>query len=276
MAEEYDVIVIGAGAAGEHAAGRCTDAGLRTAVVEHELVGGECSYWACMPSKTLLRPGQVITAARRVPGAAQAVTGDLDVGKALARRDWMTADWDDKNQADWLAGVGATLVRGRGRLAGERCVEVEARDGSRRRLSAARAVILATGSTAAVPPVEGLREIRIWDKRQVTSAKHVPDRLLVLGGGPVGTEMAQAWRRLGSTEVTVVEAAGRLLPSEEPFAGEQLGKALAAEGITIITGAKMVTAQRPVDDAPVTATLQDGRIITADEILVAAEAAQHR
>ncbi|MGP0025311.1 MAG: FAD-dependent oxidoreductase [Streptosporangiaceae bacterium] len=191
MAEEYDVIVIGAGAAGEHASGRCTDAGLRTAVVEHELVGGECSYWACMPSKTLLRPGQVITAARRVPGAAQAVTGDLDVGKALARRDWMTAGWDDKNQADWLAGVGATLVRGRGRLAGERCVEVEARDGSRRRLSAARAVILATGSTAAVPPVEGLREIRIWDNRQVTSAKHVPDRLLVLGGGPVGTEMAQ-------------------------------------------------------------------------------------
>src|SRR5271157_1634560 len=147
MAEEYDVIVIGAGAAGEHAAGRCTDAGLRTAVAEHELVGGECSYWACMPSKTLLRPGQVITAARRVPGAAQAVTGDLDVGKALARRDWMTAGWDDKNQADWLAGVGATLVRGRGRLAGERRVEVEARDGSRRRLSAARAVILATGST---------------------------------------------------------------------------------------------------------------------------------
>ena len=269
MAEEYDVIVIGAGAAGEHAAGRCTDAGLRTAVAEHELVGGECSYWACMPSKTLLRPGQVITAARRVPGAAQAVTGDLDVGKALARRDWMTAGWDDKNQADWLAGVGATLVRGRGRLAGERCVEVEARDGSRRRLSAARAVILATGSTAAVPPVEGLHEIRIWDNRQVTSAKHVPDRLLVLGGGPVGTEMAQAWRRLGSTEVTVVEAAGRLLPSEEPFAGEQLGKALAAEGITIIAGAKMVTARRPADDAPVTATLQDGRIITADEILVA-------
>ncbi len=155
MAEEYDVIVIGAGAAGEHAAGRCTDAGLRTAVVEHELVGGECSYWACMPSKTLLRPGQVITAARRVPGAAQAITGDLDVGKALARRDWMTAGWDDKNQVDWLAGVGATLVRGCGRLVGERCVEVEARDGSRRRLSAAQAVILATGSTAAVPPSMG-------------------------------------------------------------------------------------------------------------------------
>jgi dihydrolipoamide dehydrogenase len=147
MTDEYDVIVVGGGPAGEHAVGRCTDAGLSTALVEHELVGGECSYWACMPSKSLLRPGQVLAAARRVPGAAQAVTGELDANAALARRDWMTAGWEDKGQVQWLEGVGATLVRGRGALAGERTVDVEVPDGSSRRLSARRAVILATGST---------------------------------------------------------------------------------------------------------------------------------
>jgi dihydrolipoamide dehydrogenase len=269
MAEQFDVIVLGGGPAGEHAIGRCTDAGLSSALVEHELVGGECSYWACMPSKTLLRPGQAFAAVRRVPGAAQAVTGELDADRALARRDWMTAGWDDKGQVAWLERVEATLVRGRGRMAGERQVEVEAADGSVRTLAANRAVILATGSTPFTPPIEGLRDIRTWDNRDVTSAKQVPARLLVLGGGAVGVEMAQAWRRLGSAEVTVVEAAERLLPNEEPFAGEEVARAFADEGITVIVGTKMVAARRDADVAPVVITLEDGRTITADEILVA-------
>ena len=197
------------------------------------------------------------------------MTGALDAGQALARRNWIVSGWDDKGQVDWLDGVDATLVRGRGRLAGIRTVEVEARDGSRRRLSAARAVILATGSTAFIPPVEGLRGIRHWDTREATSARKVPGRLLVLGGGPAGVEMAQAWRRLGSREVTVVEGAPRLLHTEEAFAGEQVAAAFAAEGITVITGTRVTAVHRATDDAPVRVTLQDGRTITADEILVA-------
>jgi pyruvate/2-oxoglutarate dehydrogenase complex dihydrolipoamide dehydrogenase (E3) component len=222
-----------------------------------------------MPSKTLLRPGQVLAAARRVPGAAPAAGGGLDAGQALARRDWMTACWDDAGQARWLEGAGATLLRGRGRLAGERAVEVESTSGFRRRLAARRAVILATGSTPVLPPIEGLRDIRTWDSRDATSAKQVPGRLLVLGGGAVGAEMAQAWRRLGSREVIVVEASGRLLPGEEPFAGDQVGAAFAAEGIAIIAGTRMTAAHRAAGDGPVTATLAGGQTMTADEILVA-------
>jgi pyruvate/2-oxoglutarate dehydrogenase complex dihydrolipoamide dehydrogenase (E3) component len=265
----FDVVVIGGGPAGENIAGRCGDCGLRIAVVESDLLGGECSYWACIPSKALLRPGEVLAEARRVPGAAEAVTGSLDVDAALARRDSLAGHWDDTGQVRWLEGAGGTLVRGRGRLVGERVVEVEALDGTRRRLEADRAVVLATGSVTAMPPVDGLREIRTWDSRAATTAKEVPRRLVVLGGGVVGAEMAQAWRRLGAEEVTVIEAADRLVANLEPFAGDELRAAFEREGIVVHVRTKVVRAEREGGDGPVTVTLDNGRTVSGDEILVA-------
>jgi pyruvate/2-oxoglutarate dehydrogenase complex dihydrolipoamide dehydrogenase (E3) component len=269
MDETFDVVVIGAGPAGENLAGRVAAGGLTVAVVEAELVGGECSYWACMPSKALLRPGEVMAAARRTPGAAEAITGAIDVAAALARRDALASHWNDAGQVSWLESVGATLVRGHGRITGERSVSVTAADGSVRNLHAARAVVVATGSGAAIPPIPGLREIRVWDSRAVTSAKEVPHRLVVLGGGVVGVEMAQAWKRLGAAEVTIVEAADRLLATHEPFAGEQLAAALTKDGIDVIVGSKAVAAERDGNDGPVRLTLDDTRIIEGDELLVA-------
>ena len=238
-------------------------------LVERELVGGECSYWGCIPSKTLIRPGDVLAAACRVPGAAEGVTRGLDIAAALARRDYMTNAWDDSEQLPWLDARNIELVRGRACLAGERVVVVEANDGVERRLTAKRAVVLATGTSAAIPPIEGLREANPWDNRTAVSAKEVPTRLLVLGGGAIGTELSQAFRRLGSEEVTVIEGAARLLPREEPFASEGLRAAFEAEGIGVVTNRRVVAVRRESVDGPVSATLEDGRQLSGDEILVA-------
>jgi pyruvate/2-oxoglutarate dehydrogenase complex dihydrolipoamide dehydrogenase (E3) component len=265
VADDFDVVVIGAGPPGENAAGRCADGGLSVAIVEERLVGGECSFWGCIPSKTLLRPGDVLAAARRVPGAAEAVRGRPDVAAALAWRTYMTSDWNDAGQVPWLEEHKVTLVRGRARLAGPRVVEVALNAGGTRALTARRAVVAALGSTAFLPPIDGLADARPWTNMEITEAQSVPPRLLVLGGGAIGVEMAQAFSRFGSA-VTIVEGASRLLAREEPFAGEQVTAAFEAEGISVITG---VTATRAHRNGDVSLTLADNRVLAGDELLVA-------
>jgi pyruvate/2-oxoglutarate dehydrogenase complex dihydrolipoamide dehydrogenase (E3) component len=270
MSDTYDVIVLGAGSTGTNVAWYARDNGLSVAIVESERVGGECSYWACMPSKALLVPLHALAAARRLPGAAQAASGQLDVEAVLSRRDEFISHLDDGPQASWVASIGAELIRGQGRIVGDRQVQVTAADGSIRQLRATRAVVVATGTRAALPPIEGLDEVGAWDNREVTTAKQIPQRLLVLGGGVVGAEMAQAYRRLGAAEVTVVEAGERLLSRYEPWVGDVLADVFADEGITVLTGRRAERAQRDGVDGPVTLTLDDGTTLTGDELLVAA------
>lgn len=268
--DTYDVIVIGGGPAGENVADLAGRTGLRVALVEAELVGGECSYWACMPSKALLRPGEVLDAARRTPGV---IGASIDADAALSRRDALASNWDDAGQVDWVESVGAHLIRGRGRLAGAKTVEVEAPDGARRLYAATTAVVIATGTRALVPPIEGLDGAGFWDSRAVTTAKGIPRRLLLVGGGVVGVEMAQAWKALGTEEVTVVEMADRLLPAEEPFVGEELAAQFARDGIRVLTSSQLTRVERKTPEGPVTAWVEPARgvpeILETDELVVA-------
>ncbi|MFC9499981.1 dihydrolipoyl dehydrogenase family protein [Streptomyces sp. NPDC056982] len=262
----YDVVVLGAGPVGENVADRARAAGLSAAVVESELVGGECSYWACMPSKALLRPVIAQADARRLPGLRESVQGPLDAAAVLARRDEYTSHWKDDGQVSWLESIGADLYRGKGRLTGPRRVTVTGPDGTEHVLTARHAVAVCTGTRAALPDLPGLADVEPWTSREATSAQKVPGRLVVVGGGVVAAEMATAWQALGSQVTMLVRGSG-LLSRMEPFAGELVTQALVEAGAQVRTGVSVKGVTR--EGGTVVTTLDDGSTLESEEILFA-------
>ncbi|ASW93854.1 dihydrolipoyl dehydrogenase family protein [Mycobacterium intracellulare] len=263
---DFDVIVLGAGPIGQNAAERARAAGLRVAIIERELVGGECSYWACVPSKALLRPVIALADARRVDGAREAITGSISADGVFGRRNRYVTDWDDSGQADWVSGIGATLVRGHGRLDGPRRVVVTTGD-ERVGLTARHAVVVCTGSRPALPDLPGMAEAKPWTNRRATDSSAVPERLAVVGAGGVGVEMATAWQGLGS-QVTLLSRGSRLLPRMEPFVGELIARGLSDAGVDVRVGVT-VRALRRQDDTSVVLELDDGSELTVTEVLFA-------
>ncbi len=262
---EYDLIVIGAGAVGENIADRAVQGGLSAVLVESELVGGDCSYWACMPSKALLRSGIALRAAQRLGGTKQAVTGELDVPAVFARRNSFTHDWDDQSQVDWVAGAGIDLVRGHARFTAPKEVTVTAEDGTATVLKANHAVAVSVGSDPLLPDIPGLADAKPWTSRDATSAQQAPGSLAIIGGGVVGSEMATAYASFG-TEVTLI-ARGELLSDNEPFVGEQVADALRELGATVKLGVSPTSVTR--EGLRVVLQLDDGAEVSADEVLVA-------
>jgi pyruvate/2-oxoglutarate dehydrogenase complex dihydrolipoamide dehydrogenase (E3) component len=264
----YDVIVLGAGPVGQNVADRSRAAGLSVAVVERELVGGECSYWGCVPSKALLRPVIAVADARRIDGARDAVNGSINVLGVFGRRDRYVTNWDDSGQAGWVKEIGAELVRGHARLDGPRRVAVATSDDELLVLTARHAVAVCVGSLAALPYLPGIAEAQPWTNRKATDSSDVPERLAVVGGGGVGVEMATAWRGLGSS-VTLLARGSGLLPRMEPFVGELVARGLTDAGVDVRTRVSITELRRPCGTAPVTVSLDDGSELEADEVLFA-------
>ena len=263
---DYDVIVMGAGAVGENVADRAVQGGMKTVIVESELVGGECSYWACMPSKTLLRSGALLRAAQKVGGTREAITGELDVAAVLKRRDEMTSNWNDSGQVEWLDSAGIDLVRGWGVITAPREMTVTAEDGTVTVLRAKHAVAVSTGSASLLPDIPGLRESEPWSSREATSAQRVPESLAILGGGVVATEMATAYAGFG-TEVHLIARSG-LLAGDEPFAGELVAESLKKLGVTLHLDTEARHVER-TDQEGFRLELSDDTVLETDEFLVA-------